>query len=116
MNEMVGRGNQIAVCCRSELQHLDKMLSRLRDNNQQHPGPNDEDSDGMGVMVMSHDNTNLSMYDQSKDHGLSSMLPDMEDDALDTWFSTAQMIEMANSIARRDTDWVSHTIMEHDIW
>jgi len=46
---------------------------------------------------------------------LASLLASTDEDSMDTWFTTAQMIDMANSIANSDTEWVSHTIMEHDI-
>ncbi|KAM0367683.1 hypothetical protein ACHAPK_007583, partial [Fusarium culmorum] len=47
---------------------------------------------------------------------MASLGPGMDDLGMDAWFTTAQMIDMANSIANSDTEWVSHTMMEHDIW
>lgn len=47
---------------------------------------------------------------------MASLGPAMDDLGMDAWFTTAQMIDMANSIANSDTEWVSHTMMEHDIW
>ncbi|KAF5001851.1 hypothetical protein FDECE_10840 [Fusarium decemcellulare] len=118
-NEMVGKGNLIAVFRRSELQQLDDMLSRLpREHTGQTPVPANMDGQVIGdSMTDGPDGTSPVMNDANDDNEtLASMLPGMDDFGMDAWFTTAQMIDMANSIANSDTEWVSHTMMEHDIW
>ncbi|CAJ0554730.1 Ff.00g132430.m01.CDS01 [Fusarium sp. VM40] len=112
-NEMVSKGNLIAVFRRSELQQLDDMLSCLpRDNTDTTPIPIDGQIIG-GTMEGNEE----SLQDPNDDNEtMASMLPGLDDLGMDAWFTTAQMIDMANSIANSDTEWVSHTMMEHDIW
>ncbi|KAL9561530.1 hypothetical protein ACKAV7_014377 [Fusarium commune] len=112
-NEMISKGNLIAMFRRSELQQLDDMLGRLpREQSDTTPIPIDGqiiggtigDGEG-GLNDLNDDNETM-----------ASMLPGMDDLGMDAWFTTAQMIDMANSIANSDTEFLSHTMMEHDIW
>lgn len=111
---MVNKGNLIAVFRRSELQQLDDMLSCLpREHNEVTPIPIDGQIIG-GTITDENEGT---LPDQNDDNEtMASMLPGMDDLGMDAWFTTAQMIDMANSIANSDTEWVSHTMMEHNIW
>ena len=113
-NEMINKGNLIAVFRRSELQQLDDMLSCLsREHNDTTPIPIDGQIIG-GTIPEGNDGA---LQDPNDDNEtMASMLPGMDDLGIDAWFTTAQMIDMANSIANSDTEWVSHTMMEHDIW
>ncbi|KAL4731350.1 hypothetical protein ACLX1H_000316 [Fusarium chlamydosporum] len=113
-SEMVNKGNLIAVFRRSELQQLDDMLSCLpREHNEVTPIPIDGQIIG-GTITDENEGT---LPDQNDDNEtMASMLPGMDDLGMDAWFTTAQMIDMANSIANSDTEWVSHTMMEHNIW
>ncbi|RGP73191.1 positive activator of transcription [Fusarium longipes] len=113
-SEMVNKGNLIAVFRRSELQQLDDMLSCLsREPNEATPIPIDGQIIG-GAQVEEHGG---GLPDPNDDNEtMSSMLPGMDDLGMDAWFTTAQMIDMANSIDNSDTEWVSHTMMEHNIW
>ncbi|ESU10213.1 hypothetical protein FGSG_03068 [Fusarium graminearum PH-1] len=113
-SEMVNKGNLIAVFRRSELQQLDDMLSSLsRDHDDTTPIPIDGQIIG-GTMPEEGDGTLLDPNDDNET--MASLGPAMDDLGMDAWFTTAQMIDMANSIANSDTEWVSHTMMEHDIW
>jgi hypothetical protein len=113
-SEMVNKGNLIAVFRRSELQQLDDMLSCLsREHNDATPIPIDGQIIG-GTMPEENDGPLPEPSDDNET--MASMLPGMDDLGMDAWFTTAQMIDMANSIANSDTEWVSHTMMEHDIW
>ncbi|EYB24043.1 hypothetical protein FG05_03068 [Fusarium graminearum] len=113
-SEMVNKGNLIAVFRRSELQQLDDMLSSLsRDHDDTTPIPIDGQIIG-GTMPEEGDGALLDPNDDNET--MASLGPAMDDLGMDAWFTTAQMIDMANSIANSDTEWVSHTMMEHDIW
>ncbi|GKU20030.1 unnamed protein product [Fusarium langsethiae] len=113
-SEMVNKGNLIAVFRRSELQQLDDMLSSLsRDHDDTTPIPIDGQIIG-GTMPEEVDGSLLDPNDDNET--MASLVPPMDDLGMDAWFTTAQMIDMANSIANSDTEWVSHTMMEHDIW
>ncbi|KAF5670057.1 positive activator of transcription [Fusarium heterosporum] len=113
-SEMVTKGNLIAVFRRSELQQLDDMLSCLtRDHSDTTPIPIDGQIIGGAMGENSEGNL---QYLNDDNETMASVLPGMDDLGLDAWFTTAQMIDMANSIANSDTEWVSHTMMEHDIW
>ncbi|KAM0553232.1 hypothetical protein ACHAPJ_007520 [Fusarium lateritium] len=112
-NEMVSKGNLIAVFRRSELQQLDDMLSRLPREHSDHT-PIPIDGQIIGDLTEGPEG---SLHDPNDDNEtMASILPGMDDLGMDAWFTTAQMIDMANSIANSDTEWVSHTMMEHDIW
>ncbi|KAM6509783.1 hypothetical protein FALCPG4_017428 [Fusarium falciforme] len=118
-NEMIGKGNLIAVFRRSELQQLDDMLSRLpREDTGQTPVPTNVDGQIIGgSMPDVPEGATPAMDSLNGDNeAMASMIPGMDDFGMDAWFTTAQMIDMANSIANSDTEWVSHTMMEHDIW
>ncbi|KAG8352617.1 hypothetical protein FVEN_g9367 [Fusarium venenatum] len=113
-SEMVNKGNLIAVFRRSELQQLDDMLSSLsRDHDDTTPIPIDGQIIG-GAMA---DEAVVALLESNDENEtMASLVPPMDDLGMDAWFTTAQMIDMANSIANSDTEWVSHTMMEHDIW
>ncbi|KAF4442345.1 hypothetical protein F53441_11773 [Fusarium austroafricanum] len=109
-NEMISKGNLIAMFRRSELQQLDDMLSSLHRQSDAAPIPIDGQIIG-GTIEGNEGGLELNDDDET----MASMLPGMDDIGIE-WFSTAQMIDLANSIANSDTEWVSHTMMEHDIW
>ncbi|KAK7416873.1 hypothetical protein QQX98_004931 [Neonectria punicea] len=117
--ELVGRGNLIAEFKQSELQQLDDMLRRLPATSGQTPNTINWDQEVGGNTISEPmtdatvDPTTVGSHD---DETLSSLLPGMEGYSTDVWLTTAQIIDMANSIANSDTEWVSHTITEHDIW
>ncbi|KAG4262915.1 hypothetical protein FPRO03_10278 [Fusarium proliferatum] len=112
-NEMISKGNLIAMFRRSELQQLDDMLGRLpRDQSDTTPVP----IDGQ-IIGGTNGEGEGSLNDLNDDNEtMASMLPGMDDLGMDAWFTTAQMIDMANSIANSDTEFLSHAMMEHDIW
>ncbi|KAM0351111.1 hypothetical protein ACHAPU_002895 [Fusarium lateritium] len=113
-SEMVNKGNLIAVFRRSELQQLDDMLSCLpRDQSDTTPIPIDGQIIGGGMGEGSEGNL---QYPNDDNETMASVLPGIDDLGMDAWFTTAQMIDMANSIANSDTEWMSHTMIEHDIW
>ncbi|KAM0081358.1 hypothetical protein ACKRZS_006487 [Fusarium odoratissimum] len=112
-NEMVSKGNLIAMFRRSELQQLDDMLGRLpREQSDTTPIPIDGQIIGGTIGEGEGGLNDLNDDNETMD----SMLPGMDDLGMDAWFTTAQMIDMANSIANSDTEFLSHTMMEHDIW
>ncbi|KAH7468202.1 hypothetical protein FOMA001_g15252 [Fusarium oxysporum f. sp. matthiolae] len=112
-NEMISKGNLIAMFRRSELQQLDDMLGRLpREQSDTTPIPIDGQIIG-GTIGEGEGGLN-DLNDDNET--MASMLPGMDDLGMDAWFTTAQMIDMANSIANSDTEFLSHTMMEHDIW
>lgn len=53
--------------------------------------------------------------DPAEESNIAAMTPAVGDFTMDTWFSTAQMIDIANSIANSDTEWMSQNIIAHDI-
>lgn len=118
-NEMVGKGNLIAEFRQSELQQLDDMLRRLPATTGQSPTPNNPDQEIVENPVapgMDDSAADTTIAGSNDEETLSSLLPGMEEYSTDVWLTTAQIIDMANSIANSDTEWVSHTITEHDIW
>ncbi|KAL6404324.1 positive activator of transcription [Ilyonectria robusta] len=118
-NEMVGKGNLIAEFRQSELQQLDDMLRRLPATTGQSPTPNNPDQEIVDNPVapgMDDSAVDTTIAGSNDEETLSSLLPGMEEYSTDVWLTTAQIIDMANSIANSDTEWVSHTITEHDIW
>ncbi|KPM41163.1 hypothetical protein AK830_g5425 [Neonectria ditissima] len=117
--KLVGRGNLIAEFKQSELQQLDDMLRRLPATSGQSPNainPDQEVGDNTLSEPMPDAVVEPATIDSNEEESLSSLLPSMEDYSTDVWLTTAQIIDMANSIANSDTEWVSHTITEHDIW
>lgn len=40
----------------------------------------------------------------------------LDEVSFETGLTAAQIMDMANSIDASDTDWMSHTMMEHSIW
>ncbi|RYC83770.1 hypothetical protein BFJ63_vAg13340 [Fusarium oxysporum f. sp. narcissi] len=114
-NEMISKGNLIAMFRRSELQQLDDMLGRLpREQSDTTPIPIDGQIIG-GTIGEGEGEGGLNDLNDDNET-MASMLPGMDDLGMDAWFTTAQMIDMANSIANSDTEFLSHTMMEHDIW
>ncbi|KAF4339946.1 positive activator of transcription [Fusarium beomiforme] len=112
-NEMISKGNLIAMFRRSELQQLDDMLGRLpRDQSETTPIPIDGQIIGGTI---TEDGSVLNELNEDNET-MASILPDMDDLGMDAWFTTAQMIDMANSIANSDTEFLSHAMVEHDIW
>lgn len=112
-NEMISKGNLIAMFRRSELQQLDDMLGRLpRDQSDTTPVP--IDGQIIGGTIGEGEGSLNDLNDDNET--MDSMLPGMDDLGMDAWFTTAQMIDMANSIANSDTEFLSHAMMEHDIW
>ncbi|KAH7169990.1 hypothetical protein EDB81DRAFT_774203 [Dactylonectria macrodidyma] len=114
-NEMVGKGNLIAEFRQSELQQLDDMLRRLPATSGQSSNPDQEGVDNPMAQGIEDSVIDPTLAESNDEETLSSLLPSM-DYSTDVWLTTAQIIDMANSIANSDTEWVSHTITEHDIW
>ncbi|KAJ4051736.1 hypothetical protein NW761_008758 [Fusarium oxysporum] len=112
-NEMISKGNLIAMFRRSELQQLDDMLGRLP-HEQSDTTPIPIDGQIIGGTTGEGEGGLNDLNDDNET--MASMLPGMDDLGMDAWFTTAQMIDMANSIANSDTEFLSHTMMEHDIW
>ncbi|KAJ4198792.1 hypothetical protein NW767_008783 [Fusarium falciforme] len=95
------------------------MLSRLpREGTGQTPVPTNVDGQIIGGWMPDVPEGATPAMDSlnGDNEAMASMIPGMDDFGMDAWFTTAQMIDMANSIANSDTEWVSHTMMEHDIW
>ncbi|KAI5465278.1 hypothetical protein BGZ63DRAFT_500398 [Mariannaea sp. PMI_226] len=114
-NEMVASGNLIAEFRLAELQQLDDMLRRLPPSSRSIQSNIDPDlvnpssSQGIQGSTEAPPSTEVAQDDNLR------AIPCM-DDYTDIWLTTAQIIDMANSIANSDTEWVSHTMSEHDIW
>ncbi|RYP88188.1 hypothetical protein DL769_000286 [Monosporascus sp. CRB-8-3] len=119
-DEMTADGNQVAICCKAELQRLSEMLrsiqegyqrpeinsmdaSRLEDGSLEHPPP-------LSMIplapTMPGTSTHIPMSGNSMiyENGVGNLL------------TSAQIMDMANSIDTGDTEWMSQAIVEHSIW
>lgn len=117
---MVASGNLIAEFRLSELQQLEDMTRRLpliarQDVAASNIDPDLVDSSMAEATASGTGSVPALGGGTGEDEALGSLVPGMED-YTDIWLTTAQIIDMANSIANSDTEWVSHTMSEHDIW
>ncbi|KAF2143961.1 uncharacterized protein K452DRAFT_150693 [Aplosporella prunicola CBS 121167] len=125
--EMVTDGNVVAEFQKAELQQLDEMLCLLPQqpqsrclsrsppfSAQQGGGALDRPPSQMPPTAASMPPTAA----QTVDNGLlpSPISGILEGFSFDGGLTTAQIMDTANSIESGDTEWLSHTILEHSIW
>lgn len=119
--EFTQSGNLIAQLRRSELRQLDGMLSGLpwramppnigaTDNIEPTQQTSREEFAGMEV------DSALPHADGDDNPFPTPLTGNFDDFGWDSGLTTAQMMDLANSIGSNDTEWMQHAMTEHSIW
>lgn len=122
-NDLVAAGNRVAEFRRSELQQLDGLLNTVTSQ-----GPSPSNENHMTQHLAHHQNHHVdesalepSLLLMNPQPEGTEILPSpisgvLDEVSFETGLTAAQIMDMANSIETADTDWMSHTMMEHSIW
>ena len=122
-NDLVAAGNRVAEFRKSELLQLDGLLTCVQSQN---PSPSNENHVSQHAEQL-HENhlpdsllepSLLMMNPQAQGNEIlpSPISGVLDEVSFETGLTAAQILDMANSIETSDTDWMSHTMMEHSIW
>lgn len=126
--EFTQSGNLIAQLRRSELQQLDDMLSGLpwramppnidaTANNNNNIEPPQQQQINRREEFAGMDVDTVMPHPEGDDNPFPTPLTGNFDDfGWDSGLTTAQMMDLANSIGSSDTEWMQHAMTEHSIW
>lgn len=121
-DEFTRSGNLIAQLRRSELKQLDDMLSGLPwrvappnmgSSTSVEPPQQAEQREQFAGMVVE---TVMPHPDGDDNPFPTPLTGNFDDFGWDSGLTTAQMMDLANSIGSSDTEWMQHAMTEHSIW
>ena len=120
-DDMMASGNRVAEFRRSELQQLDELLKRVSGTQSETSSPPAEPQVVKPLPGTSETPQEPSFLMMATQGVANEILPSPISGVLDevnfeTGLTAAQIMDMANSIETSDTDWMSHTMIEHSIW
>ncbi|CAG9949528.1 unnamed protein product [Clonostachys rosea f. rosea IK726] len=127
LNEMIGRGNRIAKYRLAELEQLADMLSHLPQESspQTYVGSDLEAAAAVPVIrqllvgpppILAPGMPPLAAAHLDDTDDLTAGIPNLEECYMEEWLSPGQITAMANSIGNSDSEWLSNTMTEHDIF
>ncbi|KAK7228238.1 hypothetical protein V2G26_000408 [Clonostachys chloroleuca] len=127
LNEMIGRGNRIAKYRLAELEQLADMLSHLPQESspQTYVGSDLEAPAAVPVIrqllvgpppILAPGMPPLAPAHMEDTDDLTAGIPNLEECYMEEWLSPGQITAMANSIGNSDSEWLSNTMTEHDIF
>ena len=119
LDEMIVSGNKIARFRKSELEQLQDLLARLPEassraaiipslaNMMQGDGPSDQ---SRPVLASAESMTGMTLPTPISGDII------IDERYLGNFLTTAHVMDVANAIDLRDTEWLSQAIMDHNIW
>lgn len=119
-DELIGCGNQVAVFRKAELLQLDEMLKDLPSGQNPLTSPSKDPpplNKGVGHDVAGgagEFTVGTSGADTSMPSPVSANMFDEE--GLGNPMTTAQIMEIANSMDSMDMGWISHELLDHNSW
>lgn len=123
-NDLITAGNRVAEFRKAELLQLDGLLTCVQSQN-----PSPSNTNHIAHHAVHHPNSHIDesslepsllLMDPQRQDG-NEILPSpisgvLDEVSFETGLTAAQLMDMANAIETSDTDWMSHTMMEHSIW
>lgn len=121
-DEFMRKGNLVSAYRRSELQQLEDMLAPyLVSYTLATPTTTDvamslpPQREAITDMVSEDPEAAVDLHNEVEGDMISLLMPG-DDFHVDTLFTTAQIMDIANSIGETDHAWMSETIVKYDIW